>query len=91
MTRYLVEIPHPDNPSACDQAVKLLLERGSHLITHVDIGCKDGVHKAWIIIEAETKNEVRIMLPPVYRPDASITGLTKFSLEDMTQLSKLHE
>lgn len=91
MPRYLVEIPHEDNPRSCDRAVKLLLEHGSHLVTNVDLGCKDNVHKAWIIIEADTKDQVRIMLPPVYRPEATIIGLTKFTLEDIDQLTKLHE
>ena len=86
----MIEIPHQDDPGACDRATRLVLEHGSHLITNVDLGCKDGVHKAWIIIEGDSKDEIRLMLPPVYRPEATITRLTKFSLEDINKLTELH-
>ena len=54
------------------RAIKVLLESGSHFLTHADFGCQDSVHKAWIIVEADGKDEARNMLPPVYRRQAAI-------------------
>ncbi|MBI2984025.1 MAG: hypothetical protein HYY50_00110 [Candidatus Kerfeldbacteria bacterium] len=90
MPRYLIEVPHEGGVQACNRAAKLLLEHGSHFVTNADFGCHDNVHKAWIIIEADTKDGARYMLPPDYRPQAIITGLNKFRLEEIDRLTELH-
>jgi hypothetical protein len=90
MARFLIEIPHESEPAECALAVKLLLESGSHYLTHADWGCYDGVHKGWIIVEGDSKEEATHVLPPVYRPKATIIGLNKFTLDEIDEIVKKH-
>jgi hypothetical protein len=90
MARFLIEIPHEAEVVACARAVKLLLETGSHFLTHADFGCGDGDHRGWITIDAESKDEARRMLPPIFRSKARVIGLNKFSLEELDELLKHH-
>ena len=91
MGRFLIEVPHPAEKKACLEAVKLLLETGSHYLTHADFGCMDGEHTAWIVADMENKEEARSILPPVYRADAKIVKLSKFSLAQIEELLQRHE
>jgi hypothetical protein len=91
MPRFLIEVPHESEVISCARAIKVLLETGSHFLTHADFGCEDGVHKAWIMVDVDTKDEARNMLPPVYRPAATIVELCKFGIEEVDDLIKHHE
>lgn len=90
MQRYLVEVPHEAEMVACARAVKLLLETGSHFLTHADFGCRDGDHRAWIIVEAENKDQARGMVPPLYRGPARVIRLNKFSIDELDELIQRH-
>jgi hypothetical protein len=70
---------------------KVLLESGSHFLTHADFGCNDGVHKAWIVVDVDSKDEARNMLPPGYRRQATIVQLNKFGFDELEDLIKRHE
>lgn len=83
MNQYLIEIPHEAEHHACAKAVKHFLELGSHLMTHTDWGCEDGVHKAWLKVEAASKTEAGLTLPPMLRARAVVTALNKFSPDDV--------
>lgn len=91
MKRFLIEVPHEAEESACLRAIKILHDTGSHYLTNADYGCKDGVHKAWIVVEVDSKEQARNILPGVYRPTASIIALNKFSSEELEDLLKHHE
>jgi hypothetical protein len=58
-------------------------------MTQADLGCLDGEHKSWIIVEVENKEEARRILPPIYRSEAKIVRLSK--LEEVKQLLLHHE
>ena len=90
MARFLIEVPHESETIACAKAVKLLLTTGSHYLTHADWGCTDGVHKGWIIVDVESKNEALQILPPGLRPLATIIRLNKFGVEEMDELLRHH-
>ncbi|MEJ2705370.1 MAG: hypothetical protein P8Z79_23265 [Sedimentisphaerales bacterium] len=90
MARFLIEVPHEAEAKACALAVKILLSSGSHYLTHADFGCLDGEHRAWIIMEVDTKEQARAILPPVYRPHAKVVKLNKFSLEEIEELLRHH-
>ena len=90
MPKFLIEVPHESEVVACARAVKVLLESGSHFLTHADFGCHDGVHKAWITVELDSKEEARNTLPPVYRRQATIVQLTKFGLQELDDLIRDH-
>jgi hypothetical protein len=91
MARFLIEVPHEAEVVACARASKILLETGSHFLTHADFGCNDGVHKAWIIVDTNSKEEARTMLPPAYRRQAAVVGLTKFGIEELDDLIRHHQ
>lgn len=91
MPRFLIEVPHETEAVSCLRAIRVLLESGSHFLTHADFGCDDGVHKAWIIVEADTRDDARNVLPPIYRRQASVVQLCKFGLEELPDLIRRHE
>ena len=81
MARFLIEVPHEDHLEACEHAIRTLLSTGSHFLTNADWGCRDGEHKAWVIVDVDTRNEARSILPTEYRTAAKIVKLDKFALE----------
>jgi hypothetical protein len=91
MPRFLLEVPHEAEPQACLLALKLLLSTGSHYLTQADFGCFDGEHKGWITVEAENKAEARCVLPPVYRAQAKVVQVDKFTLEEVDRLIQQHK
>jgi hypothetical protein len=91
MPRFLIEVPHEAETVACARAAKVLLQTGSHFLTHADFGCMDGDHRAWIVLEGESKAQVRNMLPSPYRGKALIVGLNKFSLDELDALIHSHK
>ena len=90
MARYLIEVPHEEETIACARAIRILFESGSHFLTHADFGCKDGIHKAWIVVDVESKSEARNLLHPAFRSAATIVALNKFSAEELDELIKHH-
>ena len=90
MPRFLIEVPHESAAVSCARANRVLLESGSHFLTHADFGCFDGVHKAWIIVDVDSKEEARHILPPAYRGQASIVQLNKFGLEELDEFIRRH-
>jgi hypothetical protein len=90
MTKFLIEVPHEEETVACARAAQILLSTGSHYLTHADFGCLDGVHKAWITVDVESKEAARSILPPAYRSQATIVGLNKFSIEELEDIIKHH-
>lgn len=78
MPRFLIEVNHDGDAIACTRAQQVFRASGSHYLTHADWGCKDGVHAAWLIVEMETKEEARGVLPPAQRHGARIVALNTF-------------
>lgn len=91
MNKYLIEVPHGADKKSCDQAIQVFLQTGSHFLTHAEWGCKDGEHKAWLLVELENKDQARFILPPLYRSVAKITQLTTFTLKDIVEPEKYHQ
>jgi hypothetical protein len=90
MSRFLIEVPHEENTLACAKVVKVFLESGSHFLTHADWGCKDGDHKAWLMVDVDSKDQARAILPPAYRHDAKIVQLNHFTLGEIDELLRYH-
>jgi len=90
MPRYLIEVPHDEEVVACAFVVESFLKFGSHFVTNADWGCMDGVHKAWITIETDSREQARDILPPAYRAQATIIQLNKFSMDDIEEILKHH-
>jgi hypothetical protein len=81
MPRFLIEIPHEASKAACERAVQALMSTGSHLLTNADWGCPDDEHKAWIVVDIESKEAAATLIPPPFRQDAKIITLQNFSLD----------
>jgi len=86
MPRFLIEVPHAPTQAACDQAIKVFMDTGSHFFVNADWGCEDGVHKAWFIVDIESKEAARQILPPLFRDKASIIKLRKYSMADVPDI-----
>lgn len=79
MDRFLVEIPHDSDKASCNAAIKIFAESGSHYLTHADFGCEDGVHDAWLVVEADDHNEARLVAPPQYREKTRVTKVKRYA------------
>jgi hypothetical protein len=90
MAKYLIEVPHGADRAACYQAIQVFLQTGSHFLTHADWGCLDGEHKAWIIVDVNSREDALFILPPIFRPIAKITMLTHFEAIDLVGQVPFH-
>ena len=90
MARFLIEVPHESDTVACAKAVHVLLSTGSHFLTHADWGCMDGVHSAWIIVDVGSKAEALAIVPPEFRPQTRVVGLTYFTLAQIEHTLRRH-
>lgn len=90
MTRFLIEVPHENKKAACERAIKVFMETGSHLMSNADWGCADDEHKAWIVVEMDSKEEARSLVPPLFREEAKIITLQQFGPDTLDQTRDLH-
>jgi hypothetical protein len=90
MEKYLIEVPHAATKSACVNAVKVFMQTGSHFLANADWGCHDGEHKAWLLVEVENKEQANQIVPPVYRSEAKIVMLHKFTRAEMDSIEEVH-
>lgn len=74
MERFIIESPH--TAENCSQAVRDINAAG--YLHHFEWGCKDNDHTAWAIVEAETVEDARQMVPWYLRDKARIVRLVKF-------------
>jgi hypothetical protein len=91
MARYLIEVPHEAETTSCARVVEIFLKSGSHFLTHADWGCLDGVHKAWIVADVNSREEARGLLPPAMRSDAKIVQLNFFTMEEIENILRHHQ
>lgn len=90
-SKFLIEVPHEASTVACARVVDVFLKTGSHFLSTADWGCKDGVHKAWIIVEVDSKDEARGIVPPAFRAQATVVQLNKFTIEEIESILRDHE
>jgi hypothetical protein len=90
MARFLIEVPHDGTMAACTRAVEAFLRAGSHFVTHADWGCQDGDHRAWVVLEADSRDEARNVIPPIFQAQAKVVQLNTFTLKDLEQLLQRH-
>ena len=83
MVRFLIEVPHESNKVTCAQAVEVFLRTGSHFFTHANWGCKDGEHKAWLLVDVDSREEACAIVPPAFRSQAKVVQLNAFTMEEI--------
>lgn len=86
MPRYLIELPHKDEHSACVRALRAIEKFGSHFVTHADWGCRAGTHSGWLIAELDSRDDATRMVPPEFRKDARIVELNRFTRDELASL-----
>ena len=86
MAKFLIEVPHEPEAKACALAAKILQSTGSHYLTNADWGCYDDVHKSWITVDVESKQEAKMILPVPLRNNATIVQLNKFSKKEIEEI-----
>ncbi len=91
MARFLIEVPHEAEATACARVVEIFLKSGSHFLTHADWGCLDGEHKAWIVADVKSREEARSILPPAMRSEARIVQLNFFTMEEIEEILRHHQ
>lgn len=83
-------VAHDPEPFACARVVETFLRTGSHYLTLADWGCTDGDHTAWMIVEAESRDEARRIVPPPFHSETRVVRLNKFTLEKLERLMRYH-
>lgn len=78
MNRYVIESPH--RADQCDQAIADLNAAG--YLHYFEWGCKDNDHTGWAIVDAESADHARQMVPWYLREKARIVRLVKFEVAD---------
>ena len=89
--RFLIEVPHEEATLACARVVDVFLKSGSHYLTHADWGCKDGVHKSWMIVEVDSREEARAIVPPAFRANTKVVGLNSFKIDEVESILRDHK
>ena len=82
MPRYLIEVPHDPTTKACNEAIEVFHRTGSHFLTNADWGCKDGVHKAWLIVDVDSRDAAKAIPPSQYRGRSTVVQLNKFTVDE---------
>jgi hypothetical protein len=91
MAKFIVEVSHSPDKIECLRTIQIFLSSGSHFLTHADWGCLDGEHKAWFVMEVDSKEEALRVVPSFYWKDTKITKLSKFNLTEVENLLKKHQ
>ena len=61
----------------------MFLSSGSHFLAQADWGCEDGNHNAWMIVDVDSKEDARTIVPPPFGAQARIIGLSKFTIDEI--------
>lgn len=88
--KFLIEVPHEETKVGCARVVDIFLKSGSHFLSRADWGCGDGQHKAWMMVDVDSKDEARRILPPAFRAQATIVQLNTFTLEEIEEILRQH-
>jgi hypothetical protein len=90
MARFLIEVPQGGTTAECIRAVEVFLRTGSHFLAHADWGCQDGDHRAWIILEVDSRDEARNVIPSIFQAQAKIVQLNAYTMKDLDQMLQRH-
>ena len=76
MDRYIVISEH--TAEDCRMAVKHFIQYHANFLTHFEWGCYDNDHHAYAFIEAESHEQAKMAVPPLFRDKTSVIKLTHF-------------
>jgi hypothetical protein len=90
MKRFLIEVPHENTEEACNRAIDVFKATGSHFVTNAEWGCHDNEHKAWIMVDVDSKQDALAILPPAFRSVAKVTAVERLSPVELSEIAKGH-
>lgn len=76
---YLIETPH--NEAECLRALDEQLELGSDVLDKFYFGCMAGDHTGYAIVDANSEDEARKLIPSFLVDKSLITEVGKFTPE----------
>ena len=88
--KFLIEVAHDANSIACARVVDVFLKSGSHFLSRADWGCRDGAHRAWMIVSVDSREDAERIVPPGMRSRAKIVRLNCFSVEEIDDILREH-
>ena len=77
MPRYIIQSDH--TLEDCVRVLDGFVQAGAHYLESADWGCEYGVHTGWLVVEANDDHDANLMAPPVFRKDAKVVKLNKFT------------
>ena len=81
MANYMIQDSH--KIADCLKVLDAFAQAGAHYLTNADWGCEYGDHTGWIVVEAGSDDEARLMVPPIIRKRARLVRLSRFTLEQI--------
>ncbi len=85
MAEFIVQVPH--TPQECSQVMESFSDRDRSFLGKLRWGCHSGEHNAWAMIQANSEDEVRAMIPDALKQRVKITKVEQMSLE---QIKSMH-
>jgi len=76
MNRYIVMSSH--TAEDCKMAVKQFRQYNAGFLTHFEWGCEDNDHTAYVIIEAQSHENAKMSVPPLFREKTRVVKVTYF-------------
>ena len=83
MDKYIIETPH--SSVNCQMLINQLHNQG--YLYNFEWGCADGVHCGWAIVEAESEEQARMIVPSVVRKNARVVKIQKY---DVNEAGEIH-
>ena len=81
MERYVIESPH--SKEECLKALDEMLSEGPSVLNKFDWGCTAGDHTGYAIIDADSENEAKNLVPRFIRNKARVIKVDKFTPEQI--------
>ena len=91
MPKFMIEVDHEAETYACARTIQVFLATGSHYLTHADWGCLDGVHTAWMVVEVDTREQARAIVPAGLRARARVIAVNEFKMEWIDEILRRHD
>ena len=82
--RYLIETTH--TPAECLAALDTMAEQDKKLLAKTDWGCLSGDHTGYIVVDADSEQAARALLPEKMRANAKVIKVTKFTPKEIASL-----
>jgi len=81
MKKFLVISEHTRED--CVKAVQHFKQYHMNFMTHFEWGCKDGDHRAYAFVDAESHDHARMAVPPALRDKSRAVCVVRFTEKDL--------